>query len=96
MSRLQPACVNRSSDLVPGLAEAKAIKPAEAGLFQFGGALSTNSSWWQMGSRLKPTDHGAGSQLRAAHYGDGVADGGDAIMNSEVIREAFKKLFAFE
>ena len=26
----------------------------------------------------------------------GVADAGDAIMNSDVIREAFKKLFAFE
>ena len=88
--------MNLSSDLVPGLAEAEVGKPAEAGSFPFGGLLSTSSSWWQMGSRPKPTDHGAGGQPRAAHCGDGVADADDMIMNSEVISEAFKKLFAFE
>lgn len=38
----------------------------------------------------------AGGQGGAARGGDGVRDDGDAIMNSEVISEAFKKLFAFE
>ena len=85
-----------SLDLAPSLAEAKTIKPAEAGSFLFAGLLSTSSSWWQMGSRLKPTDPGAGGQYRVAHCRDDIANSGDWIMNSEHISEAFKKLFAFE
>ena len=38
----------------------------------------------------------AGGNGGAARGGDGVADAGDMIMNSEVISEVFKKLFAFE
>ncbi|MFM9965610.1 MAG: Ig-like domain-containing protein [Planctomycetaceae bacterium] len=38
----------------------------------------------------------AGGQGGAARGGDGARDDGDEFMNSEVISEAFKKLFAFE
>ena len=42
-------------------------------------------------------DTAVGGQGATARGGNGVADDGDAmIMNSEVINEAFKKLFAFE
>ena len=39
------------------LTELSVFKPAEAGSQRvFWWPLSTSSSWWQMGSRLKPTD----------------------------------------
>lgn len=41
-------------------------------------------------------DTAVGGQGGSARGGDGIADDGDMIMNSEVISEAFKKLFAFE